>query len=299
MPMKTSCLARSRAGRAGAIAALLVAVAVAAAPAHAGLHYQTVTRVEPDRGKPQAIRAEAWVDGASARVDLRESDNSMAPGGHYLLTRDGGETVVIVDPENKTWARYDLGAMLGMLGSMQAGGMIDFDVSNIEIEKLLDEAGGTIHGLPTTHYRYRTSYAMTIKVIGISRTNSVEQVQDLWVTDELDEAAVGVWLRKAPSTNIEGLDRLISAEMEKVQGVPLKSIDVTTTTGEKGKRSSTSRTTMEVTELERGVSVDPAKFEIPEGYTETEIVIPGMPAGEEGGEEQERNPFRRILGGGA
>lgn len=298
MPMKTSCFTPPRAGRAGAVAAWLLAAAVAAAPAHGGIHYQTVTRIEPDSGKPQVIRTEAWVDGASARVEFEESDNPLMPVGAWLLTKDGGETVVIVDPEQKTWARYDLGAILGSLGSMMqaAGGMIDFAVSNVEVEKLLEEPGDAIHGLPTTHYRYRTSYDMTIKVIGIQRTNSVERVEDRWLTGALDDAALGVWLRKTPQTGIEDLDRLLAAEMEKVQGVPLKMTDVTTMTGQKGKRSSTSRTTMEVTELERGVSVDPAKFEIPAGYTETEMVAPAMPAGEEGGGE-EGNPFKRILGG--
>lgn len=293
-------LPRVRTARAGALAALLVAAAVAAAPAQAGIHYQTVTRIEPEQGKPQVIRTEAWVDGASARVEFRESDNPVMPAGGYLLTKDGGQTVVIVDPEEKTWARYDLEAMLGALGNVlqAAGPMLDFQVGNVEVEKLSEEPGGSMHGFDTTHYRYRTTYDMTIKVMGMQRTNSVERIEDRWLTDDLDEAALGVWLRKAPKTGLEDLDRLIEAEMQKVQGVPLKMEDVTTTTGQKGKRSSTSRTTMEVTDLEQGVSVDPAKFEIPEGYTETEMVVPGAPAAGEGGEEQESNPFKRILGGG-
>lgn len=291
---------RERFLRAGALAALLLVAAVAATPAQAGIHYQTVTRIEPEQGKPQVIRTDAWVEGASARVEFQESDNPMMPSGGYLLTKDGGQTVVIVDPEEKTWARYDIEAMLGALGNvMQAAGpMLDFQVGNVEVDKLAEEPGGTIHGFDTTHYRYRTTYDMTIKVMGIQRTNSVERIEDRWLTDDLDEAALGLWLRKAPKTGLEDLDRLIEAEMAKVQGVPLKMEDVTTTTGQKGKRSSTSRTTMEVTEIEQGVSVDPAQFEIPEGYTETEMVIPGAPAAGEGGEEQESNPFKRILGGG-
>ena len=67
--------------------------------------------------------------------------------------------------------------------------------------------------------------------------------------------------------------------MAKVQGVTLKSTDVTTTTGQKGKQSSTSRTTMELTELEREVTVEPARFEVPAGYTETQMVVPGVPGG--------------------
>lgn len=272
--------ARRSAPFAPALAAVLAAAALAA-PAHAGIHYQTVTHVETEGQKPQVIRAEAWVDGGSARIEFKESDNPLMPGGAYLLTRDGGESVVIVDPEEKTWARYDLEAMLGSLGNMMQsmGPVVDFDVSGIAVEKLLEEPGGTIHGLSTTHFRYRTTYTMTIKILGMGRANAVERVEDRWLTDALDEAALGVWLRKTPRTGIEDLDKLIDAEMAKIQGVTLKSTDVTTTTGQKGKRSSTSRTTMEVTEFEREVAVDPAKFEVPAGYTETQMVVPGVPEG--------------------
>lgn len=267
--------------RAPALAAVLAAAALAAAPAHAGLHFKTVTRVEPEGQKPQVIQAEAWVDGGNARIELTESDNPVMPGGAYLLTKDGGENVVIVDPEEKTWARYDLEAMLGSLGNvMQSmGPVLDFDVSGIAVEKLLEEPGDTIHGLSTTHYRYRTTYTMTIKILGMQRASAVERVEDRWLTGALDEAALGVWLRKAPRTGIEDLDKLIDAEMATVQGVALKSTDVTTTTGQKGKRSSTSRTTTEVTALEREVAVEPTRFEIPAGYTETQMVVPGVPEG--------------------
>ncbi len=68
---------RRRALRAPALAAVLAAAALAAAPAHAGIHYQTVTRVETEGQKPQVIRAEAWVDGGSARIEFKESDNPL------------------------------------------------------------------------------------------------------------------------------------------------------------------------------------------------------------------------------
>jgi hypothetical protein len=299
MTRQTTILRGARA--AACTIATLAAAALAAAPADAGIHYLSVTRTEAEGQEPMTIATEAWIEGESAKVAFTESGSPVAPAGSYMLTRDGGRTVVLVDPEEKTWAEWDLDAMLASLGAiLQAmGPMLNLTISNIEVAELAEEPGGTIHGLATTHYRYRTSYDLEVKVIGIRRTNSVEQVQDVWSTDALTDVALGLWLRKAPKTGFENLDELIEAEMSKAHGVPLKMEQVSTTTGEKGKRSSVTRTSMEVTELERAVTIPPATFEIPAGYTQTEMMIPGA-AGQPDADEDEkgRNPFRRILGGG-
>jgi len=279
---RRSTRAHAARGAACTIATLAVA-ALAAAPAAAGIHYRSVTRTEAENQKPQAIAVEGWVEGASAKIAFHESGNPVAPAGSYLLTRDGGATVLLVDPEEKTYAEWDLEAMLASVGSMMQamGPLLNIEIAGIEVEKLAEEPGGTIHGLPTTHVRYRTSYDMVIRVLGMRRANAVEQVQDIWATDALADVGLGVWLRKAPKTGFGELDELIAAEVGKVQGVALKMTQVSTTTGEKGKRSSVTRTTMEVTELERALTIPPATFEVPAGYTRTEIAMPmaGGPGG--------------------
>lgn len=275
---------------AAVVAALVLAAAVAAVPAEAGIHYTAVTRTEPQSGQPQSTTVEAWIEGDGAKIQFRDSDNPMAPAGTYLLTQDGGETVFLVDPEEKTYAVWDLEAMFTALGSVMQSGMLNFEVANLSVEKLLEEAGGTMHGLATTHYRYRTTYDLEMSVVGIRRSQSVEQEQDIWSTDALDEQALGLWLRKMRKTGFDELDRLIAAEMEKVQGVALKMEETSVHTGQKGKRQQTTRTSMEVTELERGVTIPASTFEIPEGYRQTEMMAP---AGED---EEGGNPLKGLFG---
>lgn len=276
--------------------AAVLAVLGFATTAAAGVHYEAVTLTEGP-GKPQTLGVEAWVDGSSAKVLFTESNNPMAGSGTYVLTRDGGETVLLVNPEEKTYAEWDMEAMLAGLNQVmeQVGPLLNLEITDIEVEKLLEEPGGSLHGMSTTHYRYRTSYQMTVKVLGMGRSNLVERLQDIWSTRELNEPAMGLWLRKTPTTGHEQLDQLIAAEMEKAQGFPLKSVEVTTSTDKKG-RETVTRSSTEVTVLERGVAVPAATFEIPEGYTRTEMAVPGAgaPEGEEGG----RNPFKKIFGGG-
>jgi hypothetical protein len=279
--------------------AALALVAATAAPAGAGIHYKSVTTTS-SQGQENTIAVEGWVDGPAAKVQFYESANPVMPAGTYLVTRDGGETLLLVNPEERTYAEWNLDAMLQTLGGMMRamGPMLKFEVSDVEVSKLAEGPGPEMLGLPTTHAKYRTTYGMKVKVMGMGRETLVDRVQDIWTTDALSDPGLGVWLRKRPAaTGDPQLDQMITAEMQKVQGFPLKSLEVSTTTAKNGKSESESRTTTEVTDLEREVSIPASTFEVPEGYQRTEVLPTGSEAGG-GDDEQGGNPFKRILGGG-
>ena len=165
--------------------------------------------------------------------------------GSYLITTDGGETLFLVDPEEKTYTEWDLRAMMNMVGAVMEGmgGMFQIEISDPEVEKLLEENGETIVGLPTTHYRYRTAYTMDMKIMGMRRDpRSVEMVQDIWSTEEVADPALAVWLKREPPTmGNTGLEKLIDTEMSKMKGFPDLKTDPTESisTGQKGKHSVT------------------------------------------------------------
>lgn len=251
-----------------------VLLASAAAPAAAGIHYRAETTTAPQTGKPQVTRVEAWVDGPKAKIVFRESDQPLFSEGAYLLTQDGGKTLFLVDPEEETITEWDLAGMLGMVGGIMEGmqGIMNLEFSDVKVEKLGEEAGGELLGYPVTHSTYRTTYTTSIKVLGMKRGSTTETVQELWTTDAFGDPALGVWLRaEPPATGMEDLDALIAAEMDKVEGFPLKTVSVSTTTGQKGKRESTARTETAVTELDE-TAVPEGTFELPAGYTRTEMI---------------------------
>jgi hypothetical protein len=261
-------------------AAVLLAAALAA-PAAAGIRYgATTTTQAAGQGKPTTMVVDGTIDGASARIEFRESGNPMFGAGSYLLTRDGGQTLFIVDPEERTYAVLDLDQMLaGLGGMMQAmGPVLQFEFTDPQVERLAEGPGEAIHGLPTTHVRTRTRYAMKLRILGMSRESQIETVQEVWATTALADVGLGVWLRQRQATGNAQLDQLIAAESGRVEGVPLKLVSVSTTTDGKG-RSTESRTTTEVTRLERDVAVAAASFELPPGYRQVELPAlagPGM-----------------------
>lgn len=281
------------------LAALLLAWA---APLQAGIYYESVTTGERPR---DTVRVKGWVEGAGAKIEFGDGmDRSLLPKGSYLVTKDGGRTLFLVNPEEETYSRWDLEAVLQTFGQvMEAmGPMMDISIDDPQVELVGREPGGTLVGLPTTLYRYRTSYDFNIKVMGMKRGNHIEMDQQIWATDAVDASGLGVWLRADRPTGFEGLDELLHAEMEKVQGFPLKTVTVTTTTNKKGKKADTTRSTMEVTVLDRNRDIPASTFEVPAGYQETEMMpmagAEGQPAGDDEGETREKNPLKRIFGGG-
>jgi hypothetical protein len=250
------------------VACALLVLAMAA-PARAGVRYQAVTRTTDAQSRSHEVQVEAWVAGERSRVEFHASDSPIAKSGTYFITRDGGRTLYLVNPEDKTYFQWSIEGMLGMLGGIMNGGLgplLKIEFSDPKVEKLLEEGGGTVVGLPTRHYRYRTSYALKVKVLGFGRVTDVVSEQDLWVTDRLQDQGLGIWLRnEPPATGNADFDKLVAAGREKLHGFPLKSVTVNTST-QKDKQTIT-RSTMEVTDLSTA-AVPEARFEIPAGYQE-------------------------------
>ena len=258
-------------------AALFVAAAL---PAAAGIHYKAHTKTQDAQQRSSDIQAEGWIAGDKAKVAFTDSTspNPMTKKGTYLVTKDAGQTLYLVTPEEKSYAKLDLRALMGAVGSIMngVGPLLKIQFSEPKVEKLADEDGGTVAGVPTHHTKYRTSYTMTMRVIGFGSTSDVVTEQEFWTTTKLPDQGLGVWLRAEPlRTGNAEFDRMLSAEQYKIQGYPMKSVAVTTTTDKKKGRSTTSTSTMEVTQLDAGASVPASAFEIPAGYQETQMLPTG------------------------
>jgi hypothetical protein len=263
---------------------ILTAALFAAVPAVAGIHYQATTKTENvQASRSSEIRVEGWAAGDKAKVEFKESTdgNPVTQKGTYIVSKDGGKTLYLVNPEEKTYAVWDLKGMLGAAGAVMngVGPLLKVQFSEPKVEKLAEDDGGTLLGIPTRHYKYRTSYTMSMRVLGMGNSSDVVTEQEFWTTTKLGDAGLGVWLRsEPPRTGNAELDKLLTAERYKMQGFPLKTVTVTSSTDKKRGRTNTTRSSMEVTQLDASASVTAPSFEIPAGYKETQL----LPAREEG-----------------
>ncbi|HVT16594.1 MAG TPA: DUF4412 domain-containing protein [Thermoanaerobaculia bacterium] len=258
--------------------------AAAAAPVCAGVHYKAVSRTslsgtEDAPPRSELVQVEAWVAGDRCRVDVLESDNPAAKAGTYLLTRDGGKDLYVVDPKEKTYGRWDLAAMLGRSGGVlhTMGPLLQVDFSDLKVEKVGEEDGGMVAGLPTRHYRYRTHYNTNVKVLGMGSTATTVIQEDVWMTDKLRDPGLGVWLRTdLLRTGSDRLDRLIAHRMATPPGYPLKVSTLSTNRQKDGKTTAT-RSSLEVIELDPTSPPD-SQFEIPAGFQEKKVSPEGEKA---------------------
>jgi hypothetical protein len=263
------------------LSVISAAVLLAAVPAFAGIHYKSVTKTEAEGQKSRGsdVQAEGWVSGEKVKVAFLSSNgNPFTQEGTYILSKDGGKTLYLVNPKEKTYAEWSLQGMLGTVGAVMngMGPLLKVQFSDLKSTKGAEEDGGLVVGVPTRHYKSHTSYTMTIKVLGMGNTTNVVSDQDVWATTKLTDPGLGVWLRaEPPRTGNAEFDKLIAAQTGQYDGFPLKMVTVSTSTPQKGnKGATTSRTTVEVTELDKNANIPAATFEIPAGYKETQMAVP-------------------------
>ena len=259
-------------------AVALLVIAGLAAPARAGVHYTATTKVVGAQGG-RDTSVEGWVDADRAKVVIDKSGNPLMPEGSYLLTADGGKTLYLVNPEEKTYGELDLGALMGTMGTMMnaMGPLLKVNVSNHKVEKLAEEPGPSMFGHATTHYRFHTAYDVSVKVLMMNRASHVDTTTDAWTTADFSDLGMRAWLRsEPPHTGNPDIDRLIAGAFEKdIHGVPLKLVTLSKNTDAKGATTESS-VTMEVGSLEQQTVPD-ATFAMPKGYEKVDVV-PTVPA---------------------
>jgi len=286
--------------------ALSCALLMGALAQASGYYYEATTANVAEKKKhSDDMKVLAWVDGDKAKIQfVSQEKKGVFADGSYLVTKDGGENVYLVDPRERTYARFDMEEMMAAVGQVmntmeQLGGMMKMEFSDIYSEKLLEEPGGTILGRSTTRYRYKSGYTMNMKVMGFNQQTTTDSIQDLWITTDLDSRGFGVWLRpdRNMKTGNDELDKLISQEMGKINGFPLKTVNVSTMTNKKGK----SQQLTSITEVKvlREESIAGDIFGWPSDYTETQF-MPGMPEGygdQQAAKDSKKKKKKGVLSG--
>lgn len=238
-------------------------------PAAAGVYYKAETRTEGDYVGTSQV--EAWVDGRKVRM-VMHGDGGL-PGNGYLLTSDAGTTVYLVNPEERTYSRWNIDEMMATAGSAMnmVKGMMNMEFSDPQVTRLAEKPDGKLLGQPVTFTHYRTAYTMKMSMFGMGSSTSVIEEDRIWTTEGFPDEGMRFWTSlRGASTGNEAIDKRVQSEMEKLQGFPLKRITEVTSTDDQGNTRLT-RTTLAVTELkQQGVAA--SEFEIPAGFRETSMM---------------------------
>lgn len=251
----------------------------------AGVTFTQITTVDGEKTSVTKVSA----DGGNAKMEIVESpDNPFMPPGSYMLA--AGNEMLLVNPAARTYARFDASMFEGMAGM---AGQMEF--TDIKFEKVADEPGETIEGYATRHYRFKSSWNMSLK--GMPMKTESTTVEDLWTTTAIDLPAMPMG-SSGGGTPSQVTTLAENQGLRQVEGAPLKHVSVQSTktsmgampglgglgarlggrmlggaVGAAGGGGDTT-TTVEVTDIEE-VDVPAATFAIPDGYQEAQLFQTG------------------------
>ena len=251
----------------------------------AGVTFTQITTVDGEKTSVTKVSA----DGGNAKMEMVESpDNPFMPPGSYMLVADS--EMLLVNPAARTYARFDASMFAGMAG--MAGPM---EFTDVKFEKVVDEPGENIEGYSTRHYRFKSSWSMSLQ--GMPMKTESSTVEDLWTTTAIDLPAMPMG-SSGGGTPSQVTALVENQGLRQVEGAPLKHVSVQSTktsmgampglgglgarlggrmlggaAGAAGGGGDTT-TTVEVTDIEE-VDIPAATFAIPDGYQEAQLFQTG------------------------
>lgn len=257
------------------VALVLVVATLFTSSLFAGLTYDFKSTSEGTAGGQLAGKAS--LEGENLRMDVAQGDGIIFKDDSVVLSNDGGETLLVLDPRKKTYFELPITDLMAASGTMlkAMGGMIKFSIKNPKVAVRETGDGGSIEGYPTTRYVIDTDYDMSLTVMGMKNDSKVHSSSEIWTTSKLGEEPLMFLQQRSVRTGIEELDEILSEHAKAMRGFPLKHVTRTVTTAKNGK-TQTVISTVTISNIQKR-TVAPAQFELPKGYRELEMPLPGLP----------------------
>ncbi len=275
---------RSKLRHAWPLAAIMLPVALFATPLfEAGITYDfrvSTSSVQGDNSKELSVMAgRGQVTATNARIELSEARNGgpMFTGKDgYVVVKDGGATMYMVDPGEKQYYAFNMEQMFAGLGSAlkMMGGMVKMTMSDVKFDVQDLGAGERIQGYATRHIRQTQSHTLTMSVLGRKNSTTSHDTTDMWIAPELKLAGNPFLQLGAAASGIdfgspEYKKQFQAAQARIPAGFPLKSVTRNHSTDDKG-RPSLTISTMEVTNFQKG-DIAASTFAIPGDYKEVQM----------------------------
>ena len=218
-----------------------------------------------------AMSGRAMVTSKAGRLDIEEASKehgAMAEKGGYILYDP--TSMMIVSPKDKQILKFtfdDLEKGMSALAANVPGMRIAITDVAVGLEKL--GPGEPLLGMSTTRFRVTSDYKLAMKVAFMNRNSTEHIVQEYWMADQKSGFA-NPFARLGSARPVGGgafaelMSKTAEATAQMGKGIPVKTLTTTTSTNDKGEKT-TNVATMEVTELHAG-NVDDAMLVPPADY---------------------------------
>jgi hypothetical protein len=216
-----------------------------------------------------AVIGTALIRGRDARLDIVQSRTPEFPAGGWVLSADGGRSMLAVDPAARRFRTVPSASSAKDLNSSK---FVSIAVSGLVVRGDTLGACGLIDGHATSCYRLTREYLVTQRYFFIRRSAKIHEEIQFWVASDLpnmDNPVARFFTESSPFA-FDQPDNVLRArrvEDNLFSGVPLK-VELHATQAELGRtppRTSTNMNSVELRNIERA-SPDPTRFDIPSDY---------------------------------
>ncbi|MCU1228421.1 MAG: hypothetical protein JWO97_1305 [Acidobacteria bacterium] len=256
---------------------IFIAIAMLALPAFSGTAYDFRSATTGIRKTTMSGHIE--VEGKNLRMNVVEGDGKLFRNGAIVLSKDGGKTLVVTSPSDKTFYEVNLNDLLGGAGAMlkSLGDLVKITFDNQKVAVRDAGAGETIEGYPTRKSLLDASYDMNVITGGQKMSTHMSMKTESWTTDRIAADAMNWFQTTGVRTGIDGIDKLIEAQSRATKGgFPLK--QVTTVTVDRGGQKMVSTTMATVTNIATR-PIAAKEFAMPAGYRKVPSPLDRMMAG--------------------
>ena len=269
-------------------AAAIPFVFAAAVPVTDGMSYEFVMKsTSKATGNKESVTLRgrgtyAGDDGKLEILDAKAAGGSDVFGskGSYFIVKDGGKEMLLVDPNQKQYMKWDIANMFaGMSKVLNAvGSLVKMQISDIKIDAQDMGAGETVEGYPTRHVRMVQNYTVSASVFGKKSTSRSETTTDYYFAPSLkianpfvsnsQQMAMLAQFDMFKNPDYQSQFQAAYAKLPK-NTIPLKTVTTTVSTDEKGK-TETSTTVMEMVNF-KAANIPASEFAIPSDYKMIEM----------------------------
>ncbi|HEU4523270.1 MAG TPA: hypothetical protein VFT12_14770 [Thermoanaerobaculia bacterium] len=250
-----------------------VAMAFASMPAFAGISYDF--RTSTTGISSQTIAGAVQAEGKNIRIDVETGDGVLFQSGSFVVSSDGGQTMRVANPSDRTWYQLNLSEILGGGDALlkQLGGAVNLEVRNPKVSVSGGTDAGALEGFPAKKSTVQTGYELALSGLGQPMTMTMAVTSDVWWTDKIAPELTNFLQMRGLRTGVDAVDKLIAAQTDAIKGFPLK--QVTTTTISFSGRDMTTTSTSTVSNVKQA-AVAASAFTIPAGFEKTASPVEKM-----------------------
>jgi hypothetical protein len=262
--------------RATLVLALIAPVAPAAAQLPREYRYDfTVTKA----GEP-ASTGTVYVAGDRWRIDF--AGRGEKKSGDYLLSQDGGRTVTIVHPDERSYSVHAADDFERIVSRVMRGldAVMTLQLHDAKVAAAALGAGEAVAGRPTQRYRLTQEYVVSVGMFGFSSDKHERVVTEYWVdpTLALPHNPVVEMMSTLETALAQHDDAFVrrsdEARRKLFRGVPLKVVVTAESTDEEDDDAAAGAVERKVRTIQLGevqrVAIEPPVFQVPAGFKKQE-----------------------------